>query len=200
MRVGFMVAAVVVAGCSFDVIGTNVGDPAGGSPATPSPTQSVPDGPDSGIAATPPPTAGPDMATQRVGTACTSNTQCDPGLICGKTFGVGAGKIDIPGGYCTLDCTTTACPANSFCATFTFGKFACRRVRPIPAAAVTSAATTAVRRAARPTRCATPPRAAERPSRQRRVVGLALFAVGLVLFACRLVVVACSAACSARFS
>src|SRR5438874_13152087 len=100
MRVGFMVAAVVVAGCSFDIVGTTVGDPNGGATATPSPTQSVPDGPDSGVAATPPPppTVGSDMATQRIGTPCTSNAQCDPGLICGKTFGAGPGKIDIPGG------------------------------------------------------------------------------------------------------
>jgi hypothetical protein len=132
MRVGFMVVAVAVAGCSFDVIGTNVGDPTGGS--TGSPTQSVPDGPDSGIAATPPPSgSSPDMASQRrVGTACTSNAQCDPGLICGMTFGVGAGKIDIPGGYCTLDCTSAACPANSFCATFTFGKFCMSSCPPDP--------------------------------------------------------------------
>jgi hypothetical protein len=121
--------AVLVAGCSFDVIGTNVGDPTGGGTgSTPSPTQSVPDGPDAGLPATTPtptptPTVGPDMAMQRIGTACTSDAQCDPGLLCAKSFGAGPGRVDIPGGYCTLDCSKGPCPANSFCETFTFGKY-----------------------------------------------------------------------------
>jgi hypothetical protein len=125
--------AVFVAGCSFSVIGTNTGDPAGGS-ATPSPTQSVPDVPDAGVpATTPTPTpTGPDMATQRVGTACTSDAQCDPGLFCAKSFGIGPGRVDIPGGYCTLDCSSTACPANSFCETFNFGKYCISSCPPDP--------------------------------------------------------------------
>jgi hypothetical protein len=131
MRAGYMVA-VFVAGCSFDVIGTNVGDPTGGSTGTPSPTQSVPNTPDGGIAATTPPTASPDMATQRIGTACISDAQCDPGLFCAQSSGVGPGAIVIPGGYCTLDCTSTACPANSFCQTLSLGKFCLSSCPPDP--------------------------------------------------------------------
>ena len=132
MRAGCLVA-VVMAGCSFDVVGTTVGDPSGGATGTPSPTQSVPDKPDAGPTTnTPPPGTSPDMATQRVGTACTTDAQCDPGLFCGKTFGLGPGRVDIPGGYCTLDCTSSACPANSFCQAFTFGKFCLSACPPDP--------------------------------------------------------------------
>ena len=127
MRVGCMMA-ILVAGCSFDVIGTTVGDPSGGSNTPSSPTQSVPSTDDAGAPATQPPappTTPPpaDMAEQRVGTACTDNAHCDPGLICAKSFGVGPGHVDVPGGYCTLDCSKTACPADSVCVTFTFGKY-----------------------------------------------------------------------------
>ncbi|HEX8952734.1 MAG TPA: hypothetical protein VF945_12850, partial [Polyangia bacterium] len=70
MRAGCMVA-VVMAGCSFNVIGTNVGDPTAGA-TPPSPTQSVPNGDGGAPAAqTPPSSTGPDMAQQRIGTACT---------------------------------------------------------------------------------------------------------------------------------
>jgi len=128
MRAGCMVA-VLVAGCSFDVIGTNIGDP-NGTPMPPSPTQSVPNGSaDAGApptqttppATTPPP--GPDMAQQRIGTPCTTDAQWDPGLFCAKSFGIGPGKIDIPGGYCTHDCSSSSCPADSECVTFTIGKY-----------------------------------------------------------------------------
>jgi len=128
MRAGCMVAlGMLVAGCSFDVIGTNVGDP-NGTPAPPSPTQSVPSGADAGAPATQPPAPtttppGPDMAQQRVGTPCMTDAQCDPGLFCAKSFGVGPGHVDIPGGYCTLECSHTACPANSICASLSIGKY-----------------------------------------------------------------------------
>ena len=129
MRAGCMVAlGLVVAGCSFDVIGTNVGDPTAGTGDPSSPTQSVPSGVDGGAppAQSPPPPTNPspgDMAQQRIGTACMTDAQCDPGLTCGKSFGSGPGKVDIPGGYCTLDCSKNACPADSVCVTFNFGKF-----------------------------------------------------------------------------
>jgi serine protease len=72
------------------------------------------------------------MAQQRVGTACTADAQCDPGLFCAKTFGVGPGRIDIPGGYCTLECSSAACPANSICVTFSFGKYCASTCPPDP--------------------------------------------------------------------
>jgi serine protease len=93
----------------------------------------VPNGPDAGAATAPAPTPpGPDMAQQRVGTPCISDAQCDPGLICAKTFGIGPGHVDIPGGYCTHDCSSNACPANSICVTFTFGKYCASSCPPDP--------------------------------------------------------------------
>jgi hypothetical protein len=131
--------AVVLAGCSFDVSGVGPGEP--GPPSVPTPTQSVPDQPD---AATPPPTNDPtpppppmpppppDMAKQRIGTACNGDAQCDPGLTCAKTFFVGLTRIDIPGGYCTHECSQTACPADSYCGSFAFGKYCVSSCPPDP--------------------------------------------------------------------
>ncbi|HEY2749515.1 MAG TPA: hypothetical protein VGL86_33075 [Polyangia bacterium] len=134
--------AALVTGCSFDVGGTNV-DPSGGSPpSTPaSPPQSAPNGPDAGAPAPPtptnptppaPPAMTPDMAQQRIGTACKADSDCDPGLICAQTFLVGLQKIDIPGGYCTHECSMSACPANSFCGSFSFGKYCLSSCPPDP--------------------------------------------------------------------
>lgn len=133
MRAAILVAATLVAGCSFDVIGTNV-DPAG-APTPPSPTQSVPNGSDAGAPTTQPPppsTGGADMAAQRVGTPCTADAECDPGLFCAKTFGTGPGHVDIPGGYCTVACPTDVCPANSICVAFSFGKYCSSACPPDP--------------------------------------------------------------------
>jgi len=130
MRGAIMAAAcLLVAGCTFDIIGTNV-DPAG-TPATPSPTQSVPPAADGGA---PPqsPGATPDMAQQRIGTPCTADAQCDPGLFCAKTFGIGPGHVDIPGGYCTHDCSSSTCPTNSICVTTQFGKYCMSSCPPDP--------------------------------------------------------------------
>jgi hypothetical protein len=89
--------------------------------------------PPPGNAPTPPSTM-PDMAQQRVGTACKADGDCDPGLTCATTFFVGLTKIDIPAGYCTLDCSaaTTVCPVNSFCGSFSFGKFCLSSCPPDP--------------------------------------------------------------------
>ncbi len=129
MRASFMVA-VLVTGCSFDVIGTNVGGPNGGNQSGPAPTPSQP-APTASDGGAPPeqpqppgnPAPPADMAQQRIGTACTTDPQCDPGLVCATSFGVGPGHVNVPGGYCTLDCSKSACPTNSVCVTFTFGKF-----------------------------------------------------------------------------
>lgn len=125
LAVGLWAGAALVMGCTFDVIGSNV-DPAPSAP--PSPTQSVPNtATDAGTS-----TAGPDMAQQRVGTACAGDSDCDPGLFCAKSFGVGPPRVDIPGGYCTLDCSNAACPANSVCVTFSFGKYCASSCPPDP--------------------------------------------------------------------
>ncbi|MCA1664805.1 MAG: hypothetical protein LC659_11135 [Myxococcales bacterium] len=135
MRAVLCVMALVVAGCSFDVVGTNVDPSLPVASPSPSPTQSVPNGPDGGATKpTPPPpaTGAPDMAVERVGTACTVDAECDPGLTCVKSFGAGPGRVDIPGGYCTLECSSAACPANSMCVTFTFGKYCASTCPPDP--------------------------------------------------------------------
>jgi hypothetical protein len=136
----WVLSATLMIGCSFHVPGVNVppGDPGGGGPYTPSPVASTPNPPsdaDAGMSATAPPdmSAPPHMTAPRVGTACTDDTQCDPGLFCAKSFGIGAGRVDIPGGYCTLDCKGgKACPANSACATFSFGQFCVSSCPPDP--------------------------------------------------------------------
>jgi serine protease len=47
-----------------------------------------------------------DTPTLVVGSACTSNTDCPDGGRC---------VLSYPGGYCTRDCDTQACPAGSKC-------------------------------------------------------------------------------------
>jgi hypothetical protein len=135
MRAGIMAAlGLIVGGCSFDVPGTSVGDPAG--TPTPSPTQSVPSmpapPPSDGGAPPQSPGATPDMAQQRIGTACTTDAQCDPGLICATSFGVGPGRVVIPGGYCTHECSSSTCPANSVCSSMTIGKYCLSSCPPDP--------------------------------------------------------------------
>jgi hypothetical protein len=139
MRVGILVAGLM-AGCSFNVQGTAIDNP-GAAAAQPSPTQSLPDGPDAATeppapappaAPTPTPPAPPDMTQQRVGLACTSDAQCDPGLICAQSFNVGLSHISIPDGYCTLECGSKACPPNSFCNSFAFGKYCLSACPPDP--------------------------------------------------------------------
>ena len=135
--------AALWCGCSFDVIGTNVDDP--GTPAGSAPTQSIPSGPgttpteDLGMPTPPngsptPPSTMPDMARQRVGTPCKSNGDCDAGLTCATTFFVGLTRIDVPGGYCTEDCSaaTVTCPTDSYCGSFSFGKFCLSSCPPDP--------------------------------------------------------------------
>jgi hypothetical protein len=130
--------AVLSTGCTFNVAGTGVG---GGT--DPAATQSVPDQPDAGMApptTDPPPppppstmpTPPPDMAHQRIGTACKADKDCDPGLTCAVSFAVGLSRVDIPNGYCTHDCTSAACPANSYCGSFSFGKFCLSSCPPDP--------------------------------------------------------------------
>ncbi len=129
---------LLLAGCQFSVVGTSVGDPTGGAGGTTTPQQAPP------TSSSPPPGSSasdggasastPDLAgvQQRVGTPCMTNAECDPGMMCARTFYVGLQKVDIPGGYCTLDCNNAACPANSFCATFAFGRYCASSCPPDP--------------------------------------------------------------------
>jgi hypothetical protein len=142
MRVLTLVALMLTA-CQFSVHGitdgTNPGSSGNGSsgngdngsstPPSP-PTASTP--PPTDDAGTPPPSGG-DMSQQRVGTACTSDAECDPGLFCAKSFLIGLQQVPVPGGYCTLDCSKgAACPANSFCGAFSFGHFCLSSCPPDP--------------------------------------------------------------------
>lgn len=139
MRVWLL--AVLLAGCQFSVIGTPVGGNAPGQSQAPPvddttqpqspPTSSTPPAPADADLAVPP---GTDMSVERVGTPCTADNQCDPGLICAKTFYVGVTKVDIPGGYCTLNCGNdpSVCPANSFCGSFNFGRYCLSNCPPDP--------------------------------------------------------------------
>lgn len=136
--------AVLCAGCQFAVIGTPVGGGGTGDPGQPTATPPVddttqPQSPPTSASPPPgtwdaavPPSA--DMSVQRIGTPCTADAQCDPGLICAKTFYMGLVRVDIPGGYCTLSCASdpTLCPASSFCGVFNFGKFCLSDCPPDP--------------------------------------------------------------------
>jgi hypothetical protein len=133
------VVAVLLAGCQFTVDGTKVDSPAAPDPGattqpqSPPPTSSSPPpgSTDGGVA------SGADMSiptTSRVGTPCMTDAQCDTGLFCAKTFYIGLTKIDVPGGYCTADCSKDAnvCPMNSFCYSFSFGKYCGSSCPPDP--------------------------------------------------------------------
>jgi hypothetical protein len=141
----FGLVAVLLAGCQFSVTGTSVGDPTAPTPS-PGDTTTQPQSPSPPTSSTPPPpddagvppAAPGDMTapppTARVGTPCTNDNQCDPGLFCAKTFFIGLTRIDVPGGYCTVSCGNdpTVCPANSFCYTFSFGKYCGSSCPPDP--------------------------------------------------------------------
>ena len=141
----FGVVALLLAGCQFSVDGSKIDppaaapdpDPTGGGGSTtapaPPPTSSTPpptQQPDFDLAVPP----GTDMSVKRVGTPCTQDAQCDPGLFCAKTFFIGLTRIDVPGGYCTEACDKdpTVCPANSFCYSFSFGKYCGSSCPPDP--------------------------------------------------------------------
>ena len=69
----------------------------------------------------PTPVAAMDMAPVKpaslVGAACKTTAECGgDGLVCVDQVGIGASKVQFPGGHCTRDCTNTACPSDSMCA------------------------------------------------------------------------------------
>jgi hypothetical protein len=140
--------STLLAGCAFEVHGTHptASDPgaAGGDPASGDPAggSAAPDPMPGPVSSTPDPASGagqPDLAMSapadmaaalRVGIACTDDKQCDSGLFCAKTSGAGPTKIDVPGGYCTLDChVNRACPSGSLCVTLSVGSF-CQSLCP----------------------------------------------------------------------
>jgi hypothetical protein len=100
-----VLALVVSAGCAFQVPGVGPGssstggnDPAGSQDAaTPAPLP-VGDG------------AVPEST--QIGAACDAlKHPCPAPLTCDTK----AGFVDVPGGYCTMDCTSTSCPTGSQC-------------------------------------------------------------------------------------
>lgn len=131
----------LLAGCTFTVEGADLPPGSGAEPAPPAggpgvgaPTAMTPlPAPDAAAAPTTPTPPAPDMLMpQVVGTACMTNEQCSPGLVCGKSFSTFGGTVKIPGGYCTLDCSKASCPAGSFCGSFSFGKFCLSECPPDP--------------------------------------------------------------------
>ena len=69
----------------------------------------------------PTPIVAMDMApiarASAVGAACKTSAECGgDGLVCVDQVGIGKTKVQFPGGHCTRDCTTNACPSDSMCA------------------------------------------------------------------------------------
>ncbi len=137
-----MRAVVVVltlsAGCEFIVPptgpsgmapGTNNGTGGGGTTQPPASSSPTPVSEDAGAATTP---AVVDMGHAPIGSACSSDGQCGYGLVCGKSFFAGQQMVQIPGGYCTMDCKNAPCPTGSVCTTFSFGQYCTSSCPPDP--------------------------------------------------------------------
>ena len=102
-----VVGVVALAACSFDVQG--VGALANDSPDLAGPTS----GPTATGSLPPPISITPDLAPPfDVGDKCDPmKNPCLAGEMCAPKIG----DKDTMGGYCTLDCKTTACPSGSIC-------------------------------------------------------------------------------------
>lgn len=137
MRGVACIAGLVLAGCSFQVHGIDApnGNNAPSPPMTPSgssPNSSMtPPTDDAGV---PAPVSG-DMATVHVGAPCAGNSECgNAGLFCARSFWDGQSSrwVNVPGGYCTMDCSNSSCPAGSTCATIGVGHYCLADCPPDP--------------------------------------------------------------------
>jgi hypothetical protein len=108
---GIVLAVTIVAGCSFSVPGVD----------TPTVNPSGPGLPPSSVNATddlgtaPVGAPAPDLATPIVGGPCATDADCG-GLHCVVSAGNGDNSVGFSGGYCTTDCSASACPTGSTCA------------------------------------------------------------------------------------
>jgi hypothetical protein len=113
MRV-MAVLMTLASACSFSVHGVDLpSDPGSGAlPSLPQPNAAslVDAGAASGNAS-----QQPDLATPIVGGPCATDADCG-GLHCVQTAGSGDKAVSFDSGYCTADCSVTACPTGSACA------------------------------------------------------------------------------------
>ncbi len=115
-----MVAIVALSACSFDVPAVGYDDPAN-DPVMMKPLFPATD-PTPGPGPNPPPPPPPAPAAVKVGDPCSPQQPCGAGGRCINDLpGRESGQID--GGYCTVDCRNTACPAGSVCQDFGKDKF-----------------------------------------------------------------------------
>jgi hypothetical protein len=127
-----VVVMLLCAGCAFQVPGVGPGPSVGGGSAPAGNDNNIDPGdtfaPVAGLdpgpappappAPTPTPTPTPDAGTMvpessHIGDACDDkNKACPTGQVCETKTSFGS---DIPGGYCTLSCSTTPCPSDAQC-------------------------------------------------------------------------------------
>ncbi len=106
----FLLATILFSACNFEVGGIGQGpkgpaDPGSGMPDDPSTQQPAGTNPA-------PPGATPPAAPMEIGAPCDAANPCAGGAQCFSRMGK---DTSFPGGYCSMDCRTSACPSGSKC-------------------------------------------------------------------------------------
>jgi hypothetical protein len=110
---GVLALTTALAGCSFDVPAVGYEDPTPADPIMMQPLFPAADPTPPG----PTPPTPPGAPAVKVGDPCSPQQPCGPGGRC-ITDLPGRDSGPISGGYCTVDCRNTACPAGSVCQDF----------------------------------------------------------------------------------
>src|SRR6266568_4208405 len=105
---GIVLAVTIAAGCSFSVPGVDTPTVNPSGPGLPPSSVSASDDLGTGPLGSPQ----PDLATPLVGGPCTTDADCG-GLHCVDSVGNGDKAVGFSGGYCTIDCSASACPTGS---------------------------------------------------------------------------------------